>query len=87
MSPSPGVTAGLNFLGSNLGFLSTVSSPLSNQNLNPATYLDMDNGLNFTNTEIVVDAIDDIRYIDSSIPPKSQIEKDITVHKGIDKYI
>ena len=47
----------------------------------------MDNGLNFTNTEIVVDAIDDIRYIDSSIPPKSQIEKDITVHKGIDKYI
>ena len=48
----------------------------------------MDNGLNFTNTDIVVDAIDDIRYIDNAnIPSKGQIEKDITGHKGIDKYI
>ena len=73
LSPDFGVRAGSTDFKNSLDFIASVSSPLPNRNLNPATYLDMDNGLAFMNVDIVGDAIDGIRFIDPSIPPKDKI--------------
>lgn len=44
-----GQTAGavLNYAGNNLDFLTPTLKPISNKALNPATYLNMDNGLEY----------------------------------------